>query len=153
MCRSPDYSPEFSFAQFDDESNSGYTNNVQVVINKKPVGTETRKAKRPYWRIGVKDANGREEVFIVWKEDWARFQEDFEYWDEHEERGKLMTIKLAPWFGNMYQIWSPNKNQREHYIGETKEDDPRIRFLREPEKTQSIIDPTEALDRLGEEAA
>ena len=64
-----------------------------------------------------------------------------------------MSIKLAPWFGNMYQIWSPQKKMREQYIGESKEDDPRVRFLREPEKMQYTIDPSRALDILGEEEA
>lgn len=148
VCRSPDYDPALTFAQFDDESNFGLTCNVQLVIKGEPIPRTTKKAGKPYWIIPVKDANGRQERLVVWKEDYKRFQDWFDNFDEFEERGGIYSIKIAPWFGGMYTLWSPPKQNREQHIGTTKEEDPRIKVLAEPEDDVKTITNSAAIVEL-----
>lgn len=151
VCRSPDYDPERTFAQFDDESNFGLTCTVQVVIKGRPIPRTTKKAGKPYWILPSKDANGRQERIVIWKEDYEKFQTWFETYDEDEERGLIFSMKINPWYGNMFTLWSPPRNQKVQELGKTKEDDPRVFVLAEPEKEQTAaIDAAVVVDKLGE---
>lgn len=151
VCRSPDYKPTMTFSQFDEESNFGLTCTVQVVIKGRPIPRTTKKAGKPYWILPAKDANGRQERIVVWREDYEKFQDWFEKYDENEERGMIFSMKINPWYGNMFTLWSPPRNRKLEELGETKEDDHRIDILREPEEENAtVVDSAAVVSQLGE---
>ena len=128
--KSPDYLGEHSFNKFkDDETilNSG----VECLIVKRPE-EKISKNNHKYYYVLVEDEDWNIEVVTFWKEDYNRFKEEIEYWDEDQKRGHLLQIRVTrPGKGfKSYTFESPKKQER--YKIPEKEQDYRLQIMRPP---------------------
>jgi DNA polymerase III alpha subunit len=128
--KSPDYLGEHSFNKFkDDETiiNSG----VECMIIQKPQEKVSKNGNK-YYYVLVEDEDWNVEVVTFWQQDYNRFQEELNYWNEDEKRGNLVQIRVTrPGKGfRSYTFESPRKQDR-HKIPE-KEKDYRFQVMRPP---------------------
>lgn len=128
---SPDYVGEHAFDRFDDEGI--ITTGIEVMIVKKPQQKESRKGNR-YYYVLVEDEDSNREVVTFWDNDYDRFKEELEYWDEKAQRGHLLKLRLTkpgPGFKS-YTFYAPPKHERHFKVAKNKEDDERLTVMRPP---------------------
>jgi DNA polymerase III alpha subunit len=130
--KSPDYIGDLSFNKFkDDESILG--SGVECMIIKKPEERISKKDHK-YYCVQVEDEDWNVEIVTFWQEDYNRFKEELEYWNEEENRGNLLQMRLIrPGKGfKSYTFESPKKQDR--YKIPEKEKDYRLQVMRGPVK-------------------
>ena len=128
--KSPDYLGEHSFSKFkDDETiiNSG----VECMIIQKPQEKVSKNGNK-YYYVLVEDEDWNVEVVTFWQEDYNRFKEELNFWNEDEKRGNLVQIRVnRPGKGfRSYTFESPRKQER--YKIPEKEKDYRFQVMRPP---------------------
>lgn len=130
--KSADYVGGHSFNIFkDDETiiNAG----VEVMITKKPQEKVSKNGNKYYYAL-VEDEDWNVEVVTFWSEDYARFKEDLEYWNEEQNRGHFLRIRLTrPGSGfKSYTFESPPKAIRYKVIPSDKKLDMRLQIMQSP---------------------
>lgn len=130
--KSADYVGGHSFNIFkDDETiiNAG----VEVMITKKPQEKVSKNGNKYYYAL-VEDEDWNVEVVTFWSEDYARFKEDLEYWNEEQNRGHFLRIRLTrPGSGfKSYTFESPPKAIRHKVIPSDKKLDMRLQIMQSP---------------------
>jgi DNA polymerase III alpha subunit len=130
--KSSDYIGGHSFNIFkDDETiiNAG----VEVMITKKPQEKVSKNGNKYYYAL-VEDEDWNVEVVTFWSEDYARFKEDLEYWNEEQNRGHFLRIRLTrPGSGfKSYTFESPPKAIRYKVIPSDKKLDMRLQIMQSP---------------------
>ncbi|NBT57295.1 hypothetical protein EBT16_00770 [bacterium] len=130
--KSPDYIGGHSFNIFkEDETiiNAG----VEVMITKKPQEKVSKNGNKYYYAL-VEDEDWNVEVVTFWSEDYARFKEDLEYWNEEQARGHFLRIRLTrPGSGfKSYTFESPPKAIRYKVIPSDKKLDMRLQIMQSP---------------------
>jgi DNA polymerase III alpha subunit len=130
--KSPDYIGGHSFNIFkDDETiiNAG----VEVMIVKKPQQKISKKDNK-YYFVLVEDEDWNVEVVTFWSEDYTRFKEELEYWNEEQGRGNFLRIRLTrPGAGfKSYTFESPPKAIRHKIIPADKKNDARLQIMESP---------------------
>jgi DNA polymerase III alpha subunit len=130
--KSPDYIGGHSFGIFkdnDDVVNAG----VEVMITKGPQEKKSKKGNK-YHFILVEDEDWNVEVVTFWSEDYARFEEELKYWNEEQNRGHFMRLRLTrPGSGfKSYTFESPAKAVRYKLIPADKKNDPRLQIMESP---------------------
>jgi len=130
--KSPDYIGGHSFNIFkDDEDN--IIAGVEVMIVKKPQEKISKKDNK-YYFVLVEDEDWNTEVVTFWSEDYARFKEELEYWNEEQSRGHFLKIRLQkPGAGfKSYTFESPPKAIRYKVIPSDKSLDARLQIMESP---------------------
>jgi DNA polymerase-3 subunit alpha len=130
--KSSDYIGGHSFGIFkdnDDVVNAG----VEVMITKGPQEKKSKKGNK-YHFVLVEDEDWNVEVVTFWSEDYARFKEELEYWNEEQNRGHFMRLRLTrPGSGfKSYTFESPSKAVRYKLIPADKKNDPRLQIMESP---------------------
>jgi hypothetical protein len=131
MEKSPDYDGDKTFFQFDDEELlSSY---VEVHIIEPPKECKS-KTGNTYYTVMIQDATWTTAKMTVWGEDYARFKEEFEWWENDQRKGNLLKIMVRrPQAGfNSYTFESPSKRDRWRLIPKNKEDDMRVVKMSRP---------------------
>lgn len=130
--KSSDYIGGHSFNIFkEDETivNAG----VEVMITKKPHEKVSKNGNKYYYAL-VEDEDWNVEVVTFWSEDYARFKEELEYWNEEQKRGHFLRIRLTrPGSGfKSYTFESPPKAIRYKVIPSDKKLDARLQIMQSP---------------------
>ena len=130
--KSADYVGGHSFNIFKDDDtiiNAG----VEVMITKKPQVKVSKNGNKYYYAL-VEDEDWNVEVVTFWSEDYARFKEDLEYWNEEQNRGHFLRIRLkSPGSGfKSYTFESPPKAIRYKVIPSDKKLDMRLQIMQSP---------------------
>jgi DNA polymerase III alpha subunit len=130
--KSSDYIGGHSFGIFkdnDDVVNAG----VEVMITKGPQEKKSKKGNK-YHFVLVEDEDWNVEVVTFWSEDYARFEEELKYWNEEQNRGHFMRLRLTrPGSGfKSYTFESPAKAVRYKLIPADKKNDPRLQIMESP---------------------
>lgn len=130
--KSADYVGGHSFNIFKDDDtivNAG----VEVMITKKPQEKVSKNGNKYYYAL-VEDEDWNVEVVTFWSEDYARFKEDLEYWNEEQNRGHFLRIRLkSPGSGfKSYTFESPPKAIRYKVIPSDKKLDMRLQIMQSP---------------------
>lgn len=130
--KSPDYVGGHSFNIFkEDETivNAG----VEVMITKKPQQKISKKENK-YYFILVEDEDWNVEVVTFWSEDYARFKEELEFWNEEQGRGNFLRIRVTrPGSGfKSYTFESPPKAIRHKVVPADKKNDVRLQIMESP---------------------
>lgn len=142
--KSPNYSGDMGFSQFEDEHI--IVTPVEVVVRKQPKEKISKKGNK-YYYVVVEDEDWNMEVITFWEDDFERFREELEYWDEKSDRGNLLKLRLerpGPGFKS-YTFDSPPKHLRHKKIPKEKENDYRLDVLAPPSNT---TDPLDSLRQL-----
>jgi DNA polymerase III alpha subunit len=129
---SKDYRGGYSFDGFEDETKIVLPIEAQIVEK-----TQQKMSKKGtvYYIATIEDANGVTNRVTIWEEDYLRFKEEFEYWDEENSFGNLIRVKLerpGPGFRS-FTFDSPPKYLRHKVIPEDKGLDGRLMVLAFPE--------------------
>lgn len=130
--KSPDYVGGHSFNIFkEDETNM--VAGVEVMVVKKCQEKMSKNNKRYYYLV-VEDEDWNVEVVTVWAEDYDRFKEELEYWDEQKSRGHFLRLRVArPGAGfKSYTFESPPKRIRYKVVPADKNMDARLQVMRDP---------------------
>jgi hypothetical protein len=130
--KSPDYIGGHSFNIFKEDEhivNAG----VEVMVTKKPQEKVSKKNNK-YYFVLVEDEDWNVEVVTFWSEDYARFKEELEYWNEEQGRGHFLRIRLTrPGSGfKSYTFESPSKAIRHKVVPADKKNDPRLQIMQSP---------------------
>lgn len=130
--KSPDYIGGHSFNIFkgDEEIvNAG----VEVMITKKPQEKISKNNNR-YYYVLVEDEDWNVEVVTFWSEDYARFKEELEYWNEEQGRGNFLRMRVTkPGVGfKSYTFESPSKAIRHKVVPADKKMDARLQVMQSP---------------------
>jgi hypothetical protein len=131
--KSPDYSDseKFTFGYFDDNE-WVEASMVEVMVVKRPEMKQSKKGHN-YHYIGVEDADRAYKLVTIWDNDYQRFREEFEFWDEKLKRGhlfKLRVVRPGPGFSSYtFQSYS-RRNLRE--MPKDKKDDHRLIVMAPP---------------------
>lgn len=130
--KSDDYLGGHSFNIFKEDEdivNAG----VEVMIVKKPQEKISKNNNR-YYFVLVEDEDWNVQVVTFWSEDYARFKEDLEYWNEEQNRGNFLRIRLTrPGSGfKSYTFESPPKAVRHKVIPADKKLDARLQIMHSP---------------------
>lgn len=130
--KSPDYIGGHSFVSFK-EDESIVTAGVEVMIVKKPQEKVSKNGNK-YYFVLVEDEDWNAEVVTFWSEDYARFKEELNYWDERHSRGHFLRMRLTrPGSGfKSYTFDSPPKNVRYKVIPQDKKNDVRLQIMEPP---------------------
>jgi DNA polymerase III alpha subunit len=131
---SPNYKGGCTFDGFEDEANIVLPIEAQVC---KPPVEKTSKKGTKYYVVKVEDAAGKQNSITVWEEDYNRFKEEFEKWDD-QLGGNLLRLKVerpGPGF-HSYTFDSPPKQLRHKIVPERKELDGRLVVLDWPNAAQ-----------------
>ena len=131
--KSQDYNGDMSFDKFSNDETL-ISIGVECVVVKKPIEKLSRKGQK-YYTVLVEDDNWNTEIVTFWEEDYERFKEELSYWNEEEERGNLLKMRVArPSNGfKSYTFESPPKNKR-YTIPINKKDDARLFKMEEGKK-------------------
>lgn len=130
--KSPDYVGNHSFNIFKEDDtivNAG----VEVMIIKKPQQKISKKENK-YYFVLVEDEDWNVEVVTFWSEDYARFKEELEFWNEEQGRGNFLRIRLTkPGAGfKSYTFESPPKAIRHKVVPSDKKNDVRLQIMESP---------------------
>lgn len=131
--KSPDYSGGHSFSCFkEDESIS--VAGVEVLVVKKPLEKKSKSGNR-YYTLFVEDEDWNLETVTFWSDDYDRFKEELEHWDEKNARGNFLKIRVSrPNAGfRSFTFESPSKRMRHKLIPADKSKDIRLQVMRPPE--------------------
>lgn len=128
--KSPDYLGERSFNRFKDDETI-LNCSVECMIIKRPEEKISKKNHK-YYYVLVEDEDWNVEVVTFWQEDYNRFKEEIEYWNEEEKRGNLLQMRVTkPGKGfKSYTFESPKKQER--YKIPEKDKDYRLQVMRPP---------------------
>lgn len=130
--KSPDYVGGHSFAIFaEDESNVHA--GVEVLVVKKPV-EKVSKSGSKYYYVFVEDEDWTEQVVTFWSEDYKRFREELEWWDDAAGRGNFLKMRVTrPSAGfRSYTFQSPPKRDRHRLVPADKSMDARLQVMKPP---------------------
>jgi DNA polymerase III alpha subunit len=130
--KSPDYIGGHSFNIFKEDEDIVCAG-VEVMIVKKPQEKISKKDNK-YYFILVEDEDWNVEVVTFWSEDYNRFREELEFWDEEQGRGNFLKMRLTkpgPGFKS-YTFESPPKQIRHKIIPSEKSKDPRLQIMQSP---------------------
>lgn len=130
--KSEDYIGNHSFNIFKEDDDI-VTGGVEVMIIKKPQEKISKKDNK-YYFVLVEDEDWNVEVVTFWSEDYLRFKEELEYWNEDQNRGHFLRIRVTkPGAGfKSYTFESPPKAIRHKVIPADKENDPRLQIMHSP---------------------
>jgi len=130
--KSPDYTGGHSFNIFK-EDDQIVKAGVEVMIIKKPQEKVSKKDHK-YYFVLVEDEDWNVEVVTFWSEDYARFKEELEYWNEEQTRGNFMQMRLTrPGAGfKSYTFESPPKAIRYKVVPADKKNDIRLQIMQSP---------------------
>ena len=130
--KSPDYIGSHSFNMFKDDDDI-VIGGVEVMIIKKPQEKVSKKNNK-YYFVLVEDEDWNVEVVTFWSEDYERFKEELEYWDESHSRGHFLRMRLTrPGVGfKSYTFESPSKAIRHKVVPADKRNDPRLQIMNPP---------------------
>ena len=130
--KSGDYLGGHSFSVFKDDENI-LTAGVEVMVVKKPQEKVSKNGNK-YYYVLVEDEDWNVEVVTFWSEDYARFKEELNYWDEDQNRGHFLRIRLTrPGSGfKSYTFDSPPKKIRYKVVPADKKDDARLQVMEPP---------------------
>ena len=131
---SPDFDGGRTFTQFEEQSDL-VAACVEVQVVKKPVRLKSkRKENFFYHHVRVEDSDWHQETITVWAEDYERFSEELEWWDEKIDRGNLLKMRVkrpSPGFRS-YTFDAPARHQREQKVPKKKSQDARIIVMEKP---------------------
>lgn len=132
---SKDYKGGYNFDGFEDETKIVLPVEGQIVEK-----TQKKLSKKgtEYYVATIEDANGVTNKVTIWEEDYFRFKEEFEYWDEDNAFGNLVRIKIerpGPGFRS-FTFDSPPKHLRHKLVPENKSLDGRLMILAFPEAVE-----------------
>lgn len=130
--KSSDYAGGHSFNIFK-ENDDIVTAGVEVMIIKKPQEKISKKDHK-YYFVLVEDEDWNVEVVTFWSEDFNRFKEELEYWNEAQGRGHFLKIRVTrpgPGFKS-YTFESPPKQIRHKVIPSDKSRDARLQIMESP---------------------
>ena len=87
-----------------------------------------------YYYVLVEDEDWNVEVVTFWSEDYARFKEDLNYWNESQGRGHFLRMRVTkPGSGfKSYTFDSPPKRIRYKVVPPDKKDDVRLQIMHSP---------------------
>jgi DNA polymerase III alpha subunit len=130
--KSSDYLGGHSFNIFK-EDDAIITAGVEVMIIKKPQQKISKKENK-YYFVLVEDEDWNVEVVTFWSEDYLRFKEELEFWNEEQGRGNFLKIRVTkPGSGfKSYTFESPPKAIRHKIIPPDKKDDLRLQIMESP---------------------
>lgn len=127
-----DYIGGNSFTKFK-EDETIVTAGVEVMVVKKPQ-EKVSKGGNKYYYVLVEDEDWNVEVVTFWSEDYARFKEELNKWDEEKGRGLFLRMRVTrPGSGfKSYTFESPSKRIRYKVIPADKKDDMRLQVMESP---------------------
>lgn len=130
--KSPDYLGGHSFGIFIEDDSNAHAG-VEVLVVKKPV-EKVSKSGGKYYNVFVEDEDWNEQVVTFWSEDYKRFAEELEWWDESSGRGNFLKLRLTRPNGGFrsYTFQSPPKAVRHKVIPADKNNDLRLQVMRPP---------------------
>ena len=129
--KSPDYFGDLSFTRFK-EDEMIYSSGVECMITKKPEEKISKNGNR-YYYVLVEDEDWNVEVVTFWEEDYNRFKEELNHWNDEENRGNLLKIRVTkPGKGfKSYTFESPRKQER-YKLPQDKTKDHRLQVMQSP---------------------
>lgn len=130
--KSPDYVGGHSFNIFQDDDTVARAG-VEVVVVKK-IQEKVSKNKNKYYSLIVEDEDWNQEMVTFWSDDYNRFKEELEYWDDDRSTGNFLRLKLirpGPNFRS-YTFDSPSKAMRSRTIPPDKSMDFRLQVMGRP---------------------
>lgn len=130
--KSPEYLGGHSFNIFKDDEEI-VTAGVEVMVAKRPQAKVSKNGNK-YYFVLVEDEDWNTEVVTFWSEDYARFEEELNYWDERYGRGHFLRMRLTkPGQGfKSYTFDSPPKKIRYKVIPQDKKMDVRLQIMEPP---------------------
>ena len=130
--KSKDYIGGHSFSVFKDDE-SIIAGGVEAMIVKKPQEKVSKNGNK-YYFVLVEDEDWNAEVVTFWSEDYARFKEELNYWDDKTGRGHFLRMRLTrPGSGfRSYTFESPPKKIRYKVIPQDKKMDVRLQVMEPP---------------------
>lgn len=130
--KSKDYIGGHSFAVFKEDENIA-TAGVEVMVVKRPQEKVSKNGNK-YYFVLVEDEDWNVEVVTFWSEDYARFKDELNVWNDKQERGNFLRMRLTrPGAGfKSYTFDSPPKNIRYKVIPQDKEKDVRLQIMESP---------------------
>ena len=92
------------------------------------------KNNHKYYNVIVEDEDWNSEIMTVWSDDYDRFKEELEFWDDAASRGHFLKIRVKrPGSGfKSYTFDSPPKKDRWRVVPADKSMDPRLQVMRPP---------------------
>lgn len=130
--KSPDYVGGHSFNIFQDDDTVARAG-VEVVVIKK-IQEKVSKNKNKYYSLLVEDEDWNQETVTFWSDDYNRFKEELEYWDDIKSTGHFLRLKLirpGPGFRS-YTFDSPSRAMRSRTIPSDKSKDFRLQVMSRP---------------------
>lgn len=137
-----DYDEELMFIQFQDESL--LVGPVQVQVVEKPKHKKSKKGHDLVY-LAVEDAAGVQNQIMFFSDDYKRFQEELEFWDEESKCGHYFSIRVRPPNPpfRAYLFDTPSKQNRHRPpplgVAKNKEDDHRLLVLKGPRSDEEIM--------------
>ena len=130
--KSPDYVGGHSFNLFK-EDETIVTAGVEVLVVKKLL-EKVSKSNNRYYCVFVEDEDWNSEMITFWSEDFERFREELEFWDEAAGRGNFLRIRVTrPSAGfRSFTFDSPPKRMRHKFVPADKSNDHRLQVMRPP---------------------
>lgn len=140
--KSPDYKEDYTFAEFERrvDLEDAINRPVYCHVVKPPLAKTSKSGTTTYYVVTIQDGEGHEENVTFWEEDYNRFKEELEYWEDDVRKGNLLVMRLvrpAPPFKN-YTFESPAKHERKRKVPENKADDARLSVLERPDIIEII---------------
>lgn len=128
--KSPSYIGDHSFNKFKDDETI-LTAGVECMVVAKPEVKVSKKNKN-YYTIRVEDEDWNVETVTIWQQDYDRFQEEFEHWDDEKKHGNFLQIRVTkPQNGfKSYTFESPSKRDRYKIDNIPKDQDARLQVMR-----------------------
>jgi DNA polymerase III alpha subunit len=130
--KSPDYIGGHAFTAFKEDETIGIMG-VEVMVTKPPQ-MKVSKNKHKYYNVTVEDEDWNSEIITFWSDDYDRFKEELEFWNEAASRGHFLRIRVRrPGAGfRSYTFESPPKRDRWRLVPADKALDPRVQIMRPP---------------------
>jgi hypothetical protein len=130
--KSGGYMGGHSFSMFKDDDDI-VTGGVEVMVVKKPQEKVSKNGNK-YHFVLVEDEDWNVEVVTFWAEDYARFKEELNYWDEKSSRGHFLRMRVTRPGSNFksYTFDSPPKKIRYKVIPQDKDMDARLQVMDPP---------------------
>jgi len=127
--KSPDYVGGHSFGLFAEDETASAAG-VEVMVVKKPL-EKVSKGGSKYYYVFVEDEDWNEQVVTFWSEDYKRFREELEFWDEAAGRGNFLRMRVARPNGGFrsYTFQSPSKRDRHRLVPADKSMDVRLQVM------------------------
>lgn len=129
---SADYQGDRTFADFDDNETID-VRACEVHVVQPPVKRTAKNKKTVYYTVNVEDANSRMETVTFWNDDYERFKEELEYWENDVRKGHFLSIRLKrPTKWKNYTFDSPTRQFKSKQIPTDKSKDYRLKLLARP---------------------